>query len=120
MKIPFGKLELDKAAEIAHKFFSKSMEVSMRLGMVFSVLCAISLFGENSAEEKIYLSEKQIAVHENQLFVCIDGQWVTTEALFADASGVYIQGRKWYEPWHCGFCGADNPPHYVTCWNCGR
>ena len=96
-------------------------EVFMRFGVVFSSLCFFaSLFGENKTEDRIYLNKNQIAIDGNHLFVFIDNQWKPTEALFSDANGVYVLGRKWYEPWDCAFCGATNPPHHLVCWNCGR
>jgi hypothetical protein len=93
----------------------------MRLGVIFLLLCCFtSLFSENKMKDKIYLHENQITVHSNQLFVFIENQWETASALFSDANGVYVLGRKWYEPWDCSYCGAANPPTNLTCWNCGR
>lgn len=92
----------------------------MRFFILFSMFCLGPLFSENKSEGKIYLDAKEIAIQENQILILIDNQWQTAEALFADANGIYVLGRKWYEPWECGFCGVTNPPHRLSCWNCGR
>lgn len=93
----------------------------MRFGIVLALLCScVSLFSEEKAEEKIYLGSEQVAVHDNRLFVFVNGEWRATEAIFSDATGLYVLERSWYEPWDCGYCGATNPPLRLVCWNCGR
>lgn len=92
----------------------------MKLASFLFLSAIVSLFGNEQTEDKIYLNEAEIAVREKQLFVLIENQWQPTHSLFSDANGIYILGRKWYEPWDCGYCGATNPPHRLVCWNCGR
>lgn len=90
------------------------------LGVFSMLVCFTSLFSENKSEDRIYLDGNQIAFQNNQLFVFVENQWTTTNALFSDANGVYILARKWYEPWECGYCGAVNPPTNFVCWNCHK
>jgi hypothetical protein len=91
----------------------------MKFSILFSLLCALTpLFGEAKTEDKTYLNASQIALQENQIFVFINNQWQSAEALFSDANGIYLLGRKWYETWECGVCGAMNPPHPFVCWRC--
>jgi hypothetical protein len=93
----------------------------MKMWVIFSILfCFASLYCENKAEDRIYLDGSQIAIKNSQLLVFVENQWAPTNALFSDANGVYILGRKWYEPWECGYCGAVNPPTRLVCWNCNR
>lgn len=87
----------------------------------FSLLCCFgSLHSGEPAKDKLYLQEGQFAIHGSQFFVFVENQWEPTEALFSDKNGIYILARKWYEPWDCSYCGVTNPPHRLTCWNCGR
>lgn len=90
------------------------------LALAFLSSVAFSL--QAVEKEKIYLSSKHesIAIRDNQIFVYVNDQWQQTESLFSDANGIYVLGRKWYEPWECSYCGAINPPHRVVCWNCDR
>lgn len=93
----------------------------MKVWTISSIFyCFSTLYSENTTEERIYLDSHQIAINDNQLFVFIANQWVSTDALFADVNGIYTLGRKWYEPWECGYCGAVNPPTRIVCWNCNR
>ena len=92
----------------------------MKVWALFAILCFASLYSHNKIEDRIYLDGSHIAINNNQLFVCIENQWMPTDALFSDANGVYVLGRKWYEPWECSYCGAVNPPTRLVCWNCNR
>ncbi len=90
--------------------------------MIFLSLfcCFASLYCTEQVEDKIYLTNEQVSIQDQQLFVFVENQWRPTNALFSDGNGVYILARSWYEPWECSFCGAVNPPHRFVCWNCGR
>lgn len=75
----------------------------------------------NEQCKKTYVQPQQIALTPNEILVCVDNQWISTDILRSDAQGIYIckDERDWLH-WKCPRCGHMNSS--VTdshCTNCG-
>ena len=93
-----------------------------RLALFLVTLTALAQASEQFVPcEKIYLQQDQVVVTQGGIFCCLNEQWVATEALFCDASGLYVTSmrdeRSIY--WTCPKCKEVNSPLRNSCKRCG-
>ena len=69
---------------------------------------------------KVYVEPSQITFVEHEIFVCVEGNWVSADLISADASGIYAKvkddpyhGRRWI----CPKCRYNNYPSDAFCQN---
>ncbi len=72
----------------------------------------------SSNPSKIYVSAQNVQFANQEMHVYINQNWIKTEALFSDASGLYIVDSK--GGWTCGFCGYYNTTSTRYCDNCDK
>ena len=79
--------------------------------------------GYCSEGSKIYVEPNQIAISEHGIFVNVDNAWFATEAIHADAAGIYttelVDSNK-YTEWICRYCRHVNSWLINACQKCGR
>ncbi len=73
---------------------------------------------DSHKEGKIYVDSNKIVFDNKEIHVCLNQNWVQTNAVFADANGFYIVDEK--GGWTCGFCGYYNTTSLRYCDNCDR
>ena len=70
---------------------------------------------------KNYLSAEQISLENREIWVHIDGNWIQTKSLSADANGIFVKKDDFLNYWECNRCGYVNPPwNFIACGRCGN
>lgn len=71
--------------------------------------------------EKIYVQPNQIAICQEGIFIQHNDEWIATEAVHYDASGIFVThvSDEWSRYWTCAKCGHNNSAWRNTCANCG-
>lgn len=72
----------------------------------------------DNAKEKKYINANQLHFDQTGIYVQMDQNWVSTNAVYTDANGFYILETK--GGWTCGYCGKYNEGNIWTCENCGK
>jgi hypothetical protein len=107
----------------------------MKLGWIFTLLfltiAGVSQARENHAqignqtkidsvqtESKTYIDSDKVLFGDKEIYVCLNQNWVRTNAIFSDASGFYIVNDK--GGWTCSFCGYYNTTSLRYCDSCNR
>jgi hypothetical protein len=74
--------------------------------------------------QNIYIQSNQIAFHDNQIYIQLDGDIFVVPAIYSDQNGFYIQNIKQprgrcepYE-WKCSICGTCNDFADYYCRQC--
>ena len=72
--------------------------------------------------EKIYVQPDQVAITNEGIFLQLNEEWVPTEAIQYDASGIFVTSisSEWSFRWTCPKCGYENGPFSRKCGNCGH
>lgn len=62
--------------------------------------------------EKIYLKPENVAITENGIFFQINDEWIMTEAIYFDSTGLYVSSleNEWSINWTCPKCKFVNGP----------
>jgi hypothetical protein len=99
------------------------------LNLCFVLIGASGLFGEESSasieipvQQKYYITQDQLQITENGIFVNIEGTscFVAVHSLYCDADGLYIQAIREPSCGHgiyCNACGGCNQrcPYRCKC-----
>ncbi len=80
--------------------------------------CSLSATPDSSQKAKIYLHPENIVFHGKDIYVLLNQNWIQTNAIFSDNSGIYMYDNK--GGWTCGYCGYYNEGSYWTCDRCGK
>jgi len=95
----------------------------MRMGFLrfFGMLLPMVFHGNPVAEEalqKIYVEPAQIAFSDQWILACIEGEWVSVDAIYRDAQGLYVLNKNPYHSrWICPECWFNNNGWDETCQN---
>lgn len=70
----------------------------------------------------MYVQPDQIAITHEGIFLQLYDEWIPTEALHYDTSGLFITNMsdEWSVHWTCSVCGYSNSLWRNTCKNCGH
>lgn len=93
----------------------------------FFVFCVFLLaekgFSSEMADKilhKTYLPVNNIVLHQGNILVACEGNWIRVPNLSSDEGGFYVASNDpWYAPWTCS-CGQVNMPYHVICQRCHR
>lgn len=70
--------------------------------------------------EKIYLQLDQVMITLDGIFVLLEDDWITTDAIYKDSFGLFFKPRdEWTVHWKCPICGFKNSAWKRSCGNCG-
>jgi len=95
------------------------------LSIIFLMMATVSQAHEGHSkvestteETKTYIDPTNIQFNNKQIYVRLNQDWVQTNAVFSDATGLYIVSNK--GGWTCGYCAYYNTTNLWVCDNCGR
>ncbi len=71
--------------------------------------------------EKLYLQPDQIAINEEGIFIQLGGEWMITNAIHRDGTGLYVSTAhdEGTFSWECRVCHRKNGPLDSKCPGCG-
>ena len=96
----------------------------MKIYSFFLALLAFNPFfavEETQPQNEKYLSTEQIALENREIWVQIDGNWIQSRSLSADANGIFVKNDDLLGYWECYGCGYVNPPwNFIACGRCGK
>ncbi len=83
--------------------------------------CALQGQGSVSAKgtlesAKVYINPENITFSGKDMYVCVNQNWIQTNALFSDIHGIYFYDN--YSGWNCPRCGKYNTDKW-QCSKCG-
>ncbi len=96
------------------------MKIAMILGVIGMLLPAIS-HGQSLEEtepQKVYVQPTELAIADREIFAFIAGQWVSVNAIYCDAVGLYVEPSSknpYHSRWWCKECGYSNNGYDKTC-----
>jgi hypothetical protein len=89
--------------------------------LLMSVFCVSQGFcherQDNSSSEKIYLHPGQISLLSDGIFIWLNNQQVSVDAIYADSNGLYTSPIKF--GWTCPKCKYENKWYANQCEKCG-
>ena len=83
-------------------------------------MCALACIQAEEAKiaekDRLYVEPHQIAIQNNLIHVSVGNNWMQTDALYSDASGLYVDSHQ--IGWTCGRCGHYNTTNLYVCDKC--
>jgi len=73
--------------------------------------------GSIAKKDRLYIGSGDVAFKNNEIYVSVNNNWVQTNAVYSDTSGVYVDQNS--IGWTCGY-GHYNTTNVWTCDKCGR
>lgn len=73
---------------------------------------------EPKTDNKTYIDSNKIMFENKEIYVCLNQNWLKTDAVYSDTNGYYIVNDK--GGWTCSVCGFYNTMSLRYCDNCHR
>ena len=95
----------------------------MKLLVMFAFMfsCFTAYAAESISQEptiqKLYIDPANVIFDSHEIHVCVDSNWMTTDAVFTDVNGFYINADK--GGWNCPRCQNWETTNLFTCSKCG-
>ncbi len=90
---------------------------------IIGIILMVCAFQLNAAEwtaaegesQKVYIDSSQVMFDHNTIFVNLGGEFISVDALYAEANGLHIRKDPDHNRWFCPICNFNNNGWDKTC-----